>query len=147
MAKYNMTVTDISGESVSVEAVLNKLGGVAGALRLLRGELAIVEAKAEVLWQTPDQADGRICALQELLDAAPEGDTHTIDWYLEDPKNRIPKEWEGKVVFFRNSEFRVRGDRVVRCLCQGGGRWSQSFSWVCDPVNGHDFLAVPASAL
>jgi hypothetical protein len=43
MSKYNMTVTDDAG-SVSIEAVLNKLGGIRGARRLLRGELEVREA-------------------------------------------------------------------------------------------------------
>jgi hypothetical protein len=133
------------------EAIVNKLGGEAQAERLLRGELAVVESNTngDALWQTPAQAAGGACSLQRLLlDAAPHGETHTIDWYLEDPENRIPKEWEGKCVFFSNSKFRGSGgDRCVRFLYQSGGRWCRGCSWVSDLVYDYSFLAVPASAL
>lgn len=42
MSKYNLYVED-----VSVEAVFNKLGGVAGAKRFLRDELNLVEVKPQ----------------------------------------------------------------------------------------------------
>lgn len=120
--------------------------------QLLRGELVVQEksglpAPRDALWQTPKQAAGGSCTLRELLAAAPEGETRTIDWYLEDT-SRIPEEWRGRVVFFRNSEFRGGdGGRYVLYLYWGGGRWDRSYRWVGGPVNGHGFLAVPASAL
>ncbi|PIP86534.1 hypothetical protein COV42_01280 [Candidatus Campbellbacteria bacterium CG11_big_fil_rev_8_21_14_0_20_44_21] len=44
MGKYNLHVDD-----VSIEAVFNRLGGVEGARRLLRGELVLTEAEGEPL--------------------------------------------------------------------------------------------------
>ena len=44
MSKYNY---DLSVDGVSVEAILNKLGGVAGAKRFLRDELNLVEVKPQ----------------------------------------------------------------------------------------------------
>lgn len=36
-------------------------------------------------------------------------------------------------------------NRYVRYLYQNGGRWNRNYNWVSNPVNDHDFLAVPAS--
>ena len=100
------------------------------------------------LWQTPEQAAGGSCTLEEMLDAAPKGETRTIDWYLEDPENRVPKEWEGKFIFFRNSEFRDGGGhRCLRYLLRDGGRWGRCYYWLNRRMDGRVFLAVPASAL
>lgn len=132
-----------------LNAIVKKLGGHDAALRFLRGELTVSEAAplTDGIWQTPAQAAGGSCTLGELLDAAPKGETRTIDWYLEDPENRIPEEWDGKVIFFRNSEFRGGVSRHVRYLYRRGGRWSRGYGWVSDPVCDRGFLAVPASAL
>jgi hypothetical protein len=139
------TIDCLSGDSGTEWAEILKRTFRKGAHQ--GGGSAPVSAAA--LWQTPAQAAGGSCSLQGLLDAAPQGETHTIDWYLEDPENRIPKEWEGKIVFFRNSKFRDGdgGSRCVRYLFWDGGRWCRGCSWVRNPVHGCDFLAVPASAL
>ncbi len=49
MSRYNIYVEDIS-----VEAVINKLGGVEGAKRFLSGELVLVEAQRKVAPQPPE---------------------------------------------------------------------------------------------
>ena len=97
------------------------------------------------LWQTVAQIEGRAVTLQYMLDTAPKGETHTIDWYLED-QSRIPDEWKGRIVIFRNSEFRdFAGARCAHFLDwnrYNRGRWERDYHRFTDKMGVREFLAV-----
>lgn len=99
MRKYNVIIGD-DIESVSLEAILNKLGGVQGAKRLLRGELMLVAAHPEVA----------------TIEAAPAGVTidcgaaipaSLIKDYTRRESDQIASAIRGKIIIARESAFEL----------------------------------------
>jgi hypothetical protein len=101
------------------------------------------EAKPEPdgIWQMPEQEGGGLAVLKDLLKEAPTGTTHDRYWYLEDPETRIPEEWRGKTIFFREYSY------GMACCIYWDGTWCPGLYWRESVVGSACYVVVPAATV
>lgn len=84
--------------------------------------------------------------LQKELEGKTVFNSNLLFWFLKHP-TLIPKEWDGKYVFFWGTIYRnPYGHRSVLCLYRrGGGSWGWGYYWLGSDWYDSDPSAVLAS--